>query len=142
MEHSSPARLYAGVVGATLVVAGIIGFFYSADFGSPGDVDAVFGILDVNGWHNVVHILTGALGLLAFSAGLYAARQYALALGVVYLVVAIWGFVVGDGDQILGMIPVNTEDNILHVLLGVAGLGAGLASSEVEHTAPARTAAT
>jgi hypothetical protein len=142
MEHSSPARLYAGVVGATLVVAGIIGFFYSADFGSPGDVDAVFGILDVNGWHNVVHILTGALGLLAFSAGLYAARQYALALGVVYLVVAIWGFVVGDGDQILGIIPVNTEDNILHVLLGVAGLGAGLASSEVEHTAPARTAAT
>jgi Domain of unknown function (DUF4383) len=142
MEHSSPARLYAGAVGATLVVAGIIGFFYSADFGSPGDVDAVFGILDVNGWHNVVHILTGALGLLAFSAGLYAARQYALALGVVYLVVAIWGFVVGDGDQILGIIPVNTEDNILHVLLGVAGLGAGLASSEVEHTAPARTAAT
>jgi hypothetical protein len=142
MEHSSPARLYAGVVGATLVVAGIIGFFYSADFGSPGDVDAVFGILDVNGWHNVVHILTGALGLLAFSAGLYAARQYALALGVVYLVVAIWGFVVGDGDQILGIIPVNTEDNLLHVLLGVAGLGAGLASSEVEHTAPARTAAT
>lgn len=142
MEHSSPARLYAGVVGATLVVAGIVGFFYSADFGSPGDVDAVFGILDVNGWHNVVHILTGALGLLAFSAGLYAARQYALALGVVYLVVAIWGFVVGDGDQILGIIPVNTEDNILHVLFGVVGLGAGLASSDVEHTAPARTAAT
>ena len=68
MEHSSPARLYAGLVGATLVVAGIIGFFYSSDFGSPGDVDAVFGILDVNGWHNVVHILTGALGLLAFGA--------------------------------------------------------------------------
>src|SRR5215212_3747886 len=135
MEHSSPARLYAGVVGATLVVAGIIGFFYSSSFGSPGDVDAVFGILDVNGWHNVVHILTGALGLLAFSAGVYAARQYSLALGVVYLVVAAWGFIVGDGDQILGIIPVNTEDNVLHLLLGLAGLGAGLATAEAGRAA-------
>ena len=128
MEQSSPARLYAGVVGATLVVAGIIGFFYSSSFGSPGDVDAVFGILDVNGWHNVVHILTGALGLLAFSAGAYAARQYALGLGAVYIVVAIWGFIVGNGDQILSIIPVNTEDNILHLLIGFAGLAAGAAS--------------
>ena len=140
MEQSSPARLYAGLVGATLVVAGIIGFFYSASFGSPGDVDAVFGILDVNGWHNVVHILTGALGLLAFSAGVYAARQYALGLGVVYLIVAIWGFIVGDGDQILSIIPVNTEDNILHLLLGLIGIGAGLASPAAQPAA--RTAAT
>lgn len=142
MEHSSPARLYAGLVGATLVVAGIIGFFYSADFGSPGDVDAVFGILDVNGWHNVVHILTGALGLLAFAAGAYAARQYALALGAVYIVVAVWGFIVGSGDQILSIIPVNTEDNILHLLIGLAGLGAGLASADARTPARAGPATT
>ena len=77
----------------------------------------------MNGWHNVVHILTGVLGLLAFSAGAYAARQYALALGAVYLVVAIWGFIIGDGDSILSIIPVNTEDNVLHLLIGLAGLG-------------------
>src|ERR671930_2754723 len=136
MEQSSPARLYAGLVGATLVVAGIIGFFYSASFGSPGDVDAVFGILDVNGWHNVVHILTGALGLLAFSAGVYAARQYALALGAVYLIVAIWGFIVGDGDQILGFLPVNTEDNVLHLLIGLAGLAAAAATTQEARTGP------
>ena len=130
MEQSSPARLYAGLVGAMLVVAGIIGFFYSADFGSPGNVDAVLGILDVNGWHNVVHILTGVLGLLAFSAGVYAARQYALALGAVYIVVTVWGFIVGDGDSILGIIPVNSEDNVLHLLIGISGLAAGLATAE------------
>ena len=61
----SPARLYAGIVGATLVVAGIIGFFYSASFGAPGSVDDAFGILAVNGWHNVVHLATGLLGLAA-----------------------------------------------------------------------------
>ena len=128
-DRSNPAMLYAGVVGAVLVLAGIVGFFYSADFGSPGEVDAVFGILDVNGWHNVVHILTGGLGLLAYGAGAYAARTYALTLGVVYLVVAAWGFAIGSGDSILSIIPVNTEDNILHLLLGVGGVGAALATT-------------
>jgi hypothetical protein len=137
VEQSSPARPYAGGVGATLVVAGIIGFFYSADFGSPGDVHAVFGILDVNGWHNLVHILTGALGLFAFTAGVYAARQYALAVGAVYIVVAVWGFVVGSGDSILSIVPVNTGDNVLHLLIGIAGLGAGLATAEARTAAPA-----
>ena len=118
----TPAQLYALVFGATLVVAGIIGFFYSASFGSPGEVDGVFGILDVNGWHNVVHIATGVLGLLAM--GYSAARSYALGLGAVYVLVAIWGFAVGDGGNILGFIPVNTEDNVLHTLIGLAGLGA------------------
>ena len=101
-ERTTPAMLYAGVVGAVLVVAGIIGFFYNAEFTTDESVrDAVFGVFDVNGWHNIVHILTGVLGLLAYGAGVYAARTYALALGVVYLVVAAWGFVVGDGDSIL-----------------------------------------
>ena len=118
----SPAQLYALIVGATLVVAGIIGFFYSASFGSPGKVDGVLGVLDVNGWHNVVHAASGALGLLALSYS--AARMYALGLGVVYVLVTILGFAVGDGGNILGFIPVNTEDNILHLLIGLGGLGA------------------
>jgi Domain of unknown function (DUF4383) len=134
MAASSPAKLYATLVGAVLTIAGIIGFFYSGSFGSPGEVDKVFGILAVNGWHNVVHLVTGLLGLAA--AG-YAARQYALGLGLVYLVVAIWGFIIGSGDSILSIVPVNTEDNILHLLLGLAGLAAGAASPE---RAAARTA--
>src|SRR5687767_5468645 len=105
-DRSNPSMLYAGVVGATLVVAGIIGFFYNATFTSDESVrDAVFGLLDVNGWHNVVHIVTGVLGLAAFRAGAHSARTYAMALGVVYLVVAAWGFVLGSGDSILSIIP-------------------------------------
>jgi hypothetical protein len=117
----TPAQLYALVVGGTLVAAGILGFFYSTSFGDPGDVDGVLGILDVNGWHNLVHIATGALGLVSLG---YGARTYALGLGVVYLVVAIWGFIIGDGESILGIIPVNTEDNVLHLLFAVGGLAA------------------
>ncbi len=63
-----------------IVAAAIVGFFNSSDYGDPGEVDGLLGILDVNGWHNVVHIVAGALGLLAFAAGTYAARTYALGL--------------------------------------------------------------
>ena len=134
MSGRTPAQLYALLVGGTLVAAGIIGFFYSSDFGSPGKVDDVFGILSVNGWHNVVHIVTGGLGLLALG---YAARAYAGGLGVVYIVVAIWGFVIGNHENILGFIPVNTEDNVLHAILGLAGVGAYLASPAEPAAAPA-----
>jgi hypothetical protein len=136
MEASSPAKLYATVVGTVLTIAGIVGFFYSASFGSPGEVDKVLGIFDVNGWHNVVHLVTGLLGLVAVG---YAAREYALGLGVVYLVVAIWGFVIGSGESILGVVPVNSDDNVLHLILGVAGLAAGLATPNPSRTPAAST---
>jgi hypothetical protein len=84
----------------------------------------------VNGWHNVVHIATGVLGLVA--AGSYAsARSYAIGFGIVYVIVAIWGFIVGDGNSILSIIPVNTEDNILHLLIGISGIAAGMATPAV-----------
>lgn len=134
----SPAQLYALIFGAVLTVAGIIGFFYNSEFTSDKSVrDAVFGILDVNGWHNVVHILTGIVGL-TVAAGYSSSRTYALGLGVVYIGVAIWGFIIGDGDSILSIIPVNTEDNVLHLLIGIAGIAAGTATPAVAD--PTRTA--
>ena len=124
MEESSPAKLYATVAGVVLTIGGIVGFFYTSSFGSPGNVGELFGIFDVNGWHNVLHLATGLLGLAA--AG-YAARAYALGLGLVYLAIAVWGFAIGGGDAILSVIPVNTDDNVLHLIVGVLGVAAGLA---------------
>jgi hypothetical protein len=124
IQDASPAKLYATLIGAVLVIGGIVGFFYSASFGSPGKVDEALGLLSVNGWHNVVHILTGAIGLLV--AG-FAARRYAFWLGIAYLAIALWGFVLGGGAQlVLGFFPVNTEDNFLHLVLGLLGVGAAL----------------
>jgi Domain of unknown function (DUF4383) len=134
----SPAQVFALVIGATLTVAGIVGFFYNASFdtGDGTARDAVLGILDVNGWHNVVHIVTGLLGLAAVG---YAARAYALVLGVVYVVVAIWGFAetTNGVGVILDFLPINTEDNILHLALGLTGLAAGAATARTEPAASA-----
>jgi hypothetical protein len=88
----------------------------------------VFGVLGVNGWHNLVHLATGLLGL-ALWRSYGGARAYAIGLGVVYTGVAIWGFVIGSGESILGFLPVNTEDNVLHLLIALAGLLAGLSTS-------------
>jgi hypothetical protein len=121
----TPAQRYALVIGLSLTAAGIVGFFYSGSFDSPGKVKDVFGVLGVNGWHNLVHLATGLLGL-ALWRTYSGARAYAIGLGVVYTGVAIWGFVIGSGESILGFLPVNTEDNILHLLIALAGLFAGL----------------
>ena len=136
MEGSSPARLYCLLVGGVLVIAGIIGFFYEASF-SVGDeikADEVFDILAVNGWHNLVHISIGALLLIAAGG---AARAGAMFVGVLYLALAVLGFIAtGDGGidfvaengVLVDLVPVNDDDNWLHVILGVTGVLAAFAT--------------
>ncbi len=150
MEPSSPARLYALLIGGVLVIAGVIGFFYAAGFDSGSSIctnsgcDKIFGLLAVNGWHNLVHIATGALGLIAVSYGAKAQRAYALYLGIVYIAVSVLGFIdFGSGDlneNILKLIPVNTADNFLHLTLGVLGIGAALATPKAGMRKPAAAA--
>jgi hypothetical protein len=134
MDAPSPARLYATLAGATLVVIGIVGFFYSASFGSPGEVEEMFGAFAVNGWDNVLHILTGAIGLLAAD---YASRRYALWIGVFYVVLGFWGFALGSGEAVLGFLPVNAGDNLLHLALGALGVLAARGTPVAKKRAPA-----
>jgi hypothetical protein len=82
-----------------------------------------------------VHILSGLLGL-ALGRRRASARAYALGFGAVYLVVTIWDFV--TGDQVLWLIPLDTANNVLHLVIAAAGLVAVLSSRDV--TAPGTTA--
>jgi hypothetical protein len=131
MEVASPARFYAAAVGALLLVIGIFGFFYSASFGAPGAVEDAIGVLKVNGWLNLLHVLTGAIGLFAAS---YAARPFALAFGLLYTVLAVWGFTLGAGDAILGFLPASGANDVLHLVVGLLGLAA---AAGTQRTAPA-----
>jgi len=138
MNEPTPARLYATLVGGALVIVGILGFFYSSGFGTEKairrETEEVLGILAVNGWHNLIHIATGLLGL---AAAAYAARTYALALGLTYLLVSIWGFLVTDDGlgALISTVPVNTEDNFFHLILGLTGLAAGAATPKAKAAA-------
>ena len=134
MDAPSPARLFATAGGATLVVAGIVGFFYSASFGSPGEVEEVLGAFAVNGWDNVLHALTGTIGLIAAD---YASRRYSLGIGLFYFVLGFWGFAIGSGEAVLGFLPVSTGDNLFHLALGCLGLLAWRATPAAKKAAPA-----
>jgi hypothetical protein len=128
----TPAQIYSAVFGVALLAAGIIGFFVSATFGSPGETGDLLAAFRVNGWHDLVHVASGLVGLgVAGRPG--AARIYAGLFGIVYLAVAIWGFALGTDGNILGFLPVNTGDNILH--LAIAGLGLAAAAASHEHSA-------
>lgn len=138
MDGPSPARLYATLVGAALLLAGILGFFYSASFGAPGEIDEMLGIFAVNGWVNVLHVLTGALGLIAAD---YSSRRYSLWMGGFYVVLALWGFALGSDSAILDLLPRGDGTNALHLVLGALGVAAALGTPrkvEGEDPAPAR----
>jgi len=119
----TPAQWYAYVVGATLVLVGLLGFIADATFdtGTKIQGDGFLGF-EVNGWHNLVHLASG-LFLLAMAPKRASAKTAAIAFGVVYGIVTIIGLI--DGNDVLGILPVNAADNVLHIALSAAGLLAG-----------------
>ena len=112
-------KQYAQILGVVLIVVGVLGLVL-------GD-GLLVGILNIDVVEDIVHILTG--GILAYvgfgrvDAG--AARSAVLALGVVYLLVGILGFVV---PTLFGLIPTGYTvfDNLLHLVLGVLSLAVAL----------------
>ena len=138
-DGKTPAQMYSLVFGATLLLIGIIGFFVNSEFetGSGIDGDNLI-VFEVNGIHNLVHIASGLLGL-ALAKKRSTAYAFALGFGLVYLLVAIIGFI--QGDNVLGLIPVNGADNVLHLLISLAGIAAAMASKDNrdDHGAHART---
>ena len=120
------AQTFCLVFGITLLAVGALGFLASTNFNVGDSIQGdEFIIFEVNGWHNIVHLASGALLLLAAPKGALAATV-ATAFGLVYALVTVWGFV--DGNTVLQLIPVNTADNLLHVAITALALFAGLTS--------------
>ena len=113
MEPPSPARLYAAAVGALLVVLGVVGFFYDASFGALEAYEEALGALQVNGWLNLLYVATGSLGVLVAGAS---SRGYALAIGVLYLALAIVGW----------------GSTGLNLVIGVLGLAAAMGTPRAD----------
>src|SRR3954454_14462033 len=124
-------RLAAGAYGLVFLLVGILGFIpgvttHYGDMSFAGHMsDAkLIGIFQVSVLHNLVHVAYGVVGL-AVAARPKAAVTYFLVGGVVYLALWIYGLVVGD-ESSANFVPLNTADNWLHLVLGVAMVGLGL----------------
>jgi hypothetical protein len=114
-------KRFAQILGVALILVGLVGLVLG---------DKVWlGILNVDIVEDIVHLATG--GLLAYvgfsGVDLSAARSIVLALGVVYLVVGILGFVV---PTMFGLIPSGYTifDDLLHLALGGLSLAVALSA--------------
>jgi hypothetical protein len=118
-EAPSPARLYAALAGALLFLLGILGFFYGASFGAPGEVADALAGLRVNAWLNLLYAALGAIGLLAAGT---VSRTYALGAGALLTGLGIWGLALDPGSAILGFLPAAGTNEALALVLGLLGL--------------------
>jgi Domain of unknown function (DUF4383) len=132
-EGRTPAQWFSYIFGSVLVLVGLLGFLVDSTFdtGQPLDGDDLFGVFEINGIHNTVHILSG-LFLLALAGKRKTARTGALAFGVIYGIVTLIGLI--DGKDVLSLFPVNPYDNVLHIALTVAAIGAALVSKANDET--------
>jgi hypothetical protein len=121
------SQWFCVIVGPALIALGLLGFFADSHFDVDSthlQGDGIFGF-EVNGTHNVVHLASG-LFLLALAKRRRTARFATITFGVVWGLVGLLG--VADGNDVLGLIPVNPADNILHLALAAAALVAGFSS--------------
>lgn len=111
--------------GAVLLVIGVIGFIPAL---SPvqGEHRHVLGIFEVNTLHNLIHLVSGITAL-AVSGSAKASILFFKIFAVVYGAVFVIGLL--QGDTVLGLMPVNLADNLLHLAITLfaawAGFGAG-----------------
>ncbi|EMY32257.1 hypothetical protein D477_021098 [Arthrobacter crystallopoietes BAB-32] len=118
------------VVGAAFLLVGILGFvpgvtvnISELSFAGHHSGALLLGIFQVSVLHNIVHLLFGVGGL-ALSRSRTAAKAYLVWGGAVYLVLGLYGLLIGHGTP-ANFVPVNTADNWLHFVLGVAMIGLG-----------------
>lgn len=108
------AKRVVTILGWVFIVIGLLGFFNNP----------ILGIFPVNGLHNIIHLLTGVLALVAASKGEEASVMFSKIFGVVYALVTVLGFL--TPGFINGLLNgASTADNLLHLVLAVVFLYAG-----------------
>ena len=113
----------AQVFGIVFLILAILGFVTAGASmeSDPEMAEKLFGLFPVNLVHNGVHLAFGIWGLLA-ARSFDGARNYGRIGGVVYLILAVLGYVAPDG---FGFVPLGGHDIWLHALLGVVLAGVG-----------------
>jgi hypothetical protein len=127
-RDAPPARRYAQIVGPTVVVIGIVGLILGEQ--------SLLDVLNIDIAEDIIHLVTG--GLLTYvgfaKTDGSVVRAVVGALGVVYLLVGLVSFAEPNP---LGLFPseYSTLDNLIHLALGVLGIGASLLSGGKATTA-------
>jgi hypothetical protein len=117
-------RSFALVWGILFLLAGASGFVPglwhpAGPEHPPMAVDSFYGdalgLFPVNILHNIVHLLFGVWGLLAYKS-LSASKSYAKAVAIIYAVLMIAGLIPGL-NTMFGLVPLFGNDVWLHLIL-------------------------
>jgi hypothetical protein len=123
-------RTLAAAVAATFLLVGILGFipgittnYDTMQFAGHESGAKLLGVFQVSILHNIVHLLFGLVGL-AMARTSANARLFLIAGGAVYLVLWLYGLVVG-AESGANFVPMNTAVDWLHFVLGVGMIAFG-----------------
>jgi hypothetical protein len=121
------ARIYGFVFGITYLGVALTEVLLGANgWRADGNV-----ILEATPIQNAVHWLVGATVLVSALIGETAARMVARVIGIVFVVLTVWGFIDRDSlGTVLGFDgPLPWSYNIVHLITAIAALFAGFAAS-------------
>lgn len=143
----APGHVYTNVqkaalaFGVVFLLVGILGFipgittnYETMSFAGHDSEAMLLGVFQVSVLHNIVHLLFGVVGL-AVARTAAGSRNYLIWGGVVYLVLWLYGLLIGH-ETPANFVPVNTADNWLHFVLGVAMVALGLLLTREHREAP------
>jgi hypothetical protein len=130
----------AMAVGVVFLLVGVLGFipgvtthYDQMRMAGHGSGALLLGIFQISVLHNLVHLLFGIAGLM-MARSFSGARTYLVWGGAIYLVLWLYGLVIGH-DTPANFVPVNNADDWLHFVLGVGMLALGLLLSRKPATA-------
>jgi Domain of unknown function (DUF4383) len=111
-------------VGVAGFIPGITTHYGDIEFAGHDSGAKLLGVFQVSILHNLVHLAYAAAGLALWRtrAG---ARAFLVVGGLVYLVVALYGAVVPQHSG-WNFVPVDRDDDLLHLGLGLGMFGLGL----------------
>ena len=122
------ARVYALIFGIVYTAVALVEFIL-------GD----FLFLEPSTVQSIIHLAVGLVVLGSYFAGEAAARMVARIVGIVFVILTIWGFVAPDSLGAVfgydGELPMAY--NVIHALTAVVALFAGFAGPRTYRSAPA-----
>ena len=137
MRDRSLAQTLALVFGLAFLGVGVLGFIPGIttilgdiEFAGKDSPSELLGLFQVSILHNIVHLLFGIAGI-AMSRTWDSARTYLLGAGVIYIVLFLYGLVIGT-DKDANFVPFNNADDILHLGLAIGLLGSWFASKDAD----------